>query len=75
MKPATMVDVVFNGELDGYRAVAPSPGDCARFDREEIERLACRECGWAGLRYRPYTRPGSYRAFGECPACGVVEEL
>ena len=52
----------------GWRPKAPS-----RL-AEEIDSAVCAEsvcanCGHRGLRYQPFTRGGSYRAFAVCPKC------
>jgi hypothetical protein len=62
---------------DGY-APTPPPGlDPAALDvdREACQQATCPACGRVGLDYLPFSKPGSYRAFAVCPACGAAEEF
>jgi hypothetical protein len=75
--PGTLADLIASGELDGYVAGAPARGwiDGPGLDRAICAEARCEHCGTRGLTYRPFTAPGSYRAFACCPACGAADEF
>jgi ribosomal protein L40E len=58
----------------GYRAKAPTH-QAAHIDAEVCARSKCRKCGHHGMRYEPWSRPGSYLALAVCPRCGHQEEF
>ncbi len=60
--------------LTDYQPKPPSP-DAALSDGELCRRASCSRCGRQGLIYRPFIRPGSYRAFAICPGCGHTDEF
>ena len=72
-----LTDLLASGELDGYQPKPPPPGPFAgpEIDREICAEAHCAACGRQGLEYRPFTRPGSYRAFAVCPVCGDTQEF
>ena len=61
-------------ELSGYQPKAPSY-QAAAIDSQVCAESQCDECGHKGLDYRPFTKPGSYRAFAVCPECGEAVEF
>lgn len=59
---------VFDLAPDGYRRCLPDPIDT------ELATTARCECGHVGLEAHGYRRPGSYRCFWNCQACGQTQE-
>lgn len=53
----------------GYAQRAPTG---AEIDRESIDGLTCPDCD-GKLSFRPFYKPGSYRAFAVCIKCGAYE--
>ena len=59
---------------DGYERYAPSL-DAAKIDGAVCAKSKCENCGHQGMGYRPFSQPGSYRAFACCPECGHAHEF
>ena len=72
----TLADILASGALEGYRPGSP-PGHLGGpdIDRDVCREARCCQCGHEGLDYRPFTRPGSYRAFAVCPNCQTAQEF
>ena len=73
-----LTDVLATGELDDYQPRPPGPSPIGLgwdVDAEICREAHCAACGRQGLEYRPFTRPGSYRAFAVCLACGDTQEF
>ena len=60
---------------DGYIMMPPLNQEAARIDRGVCAEAKCDKCWHIGLLYRPFTKPGSYRAFAVCPQCGHATEF
>lgn len=60
--------------LTDYQPKPPTP-QAGLLDEGVCQRSRCPHCGHEGLIYRPFVRPGSYRAFAVCPACGHTDEF
>jgi len=43
-------------------------------DADALTRCTCTVCGQRGLEYRPWSKPGSYRAIARCTACNDWSE-
>lgn len=67
-----LTDLLASDELDGYQ---PAPAAYGALDGPGLAHATCERCGHEGLTYRGFTRPGSYRAFAVCPACGGAQEF
>ena len=61
-------------EDQGYSYGAPSY-EAEKFDERVANEAKCDKCGYNGLRYHPFSKPGSYRAFTLCPECGNIDEF
>jgi hypothetical protein len=61
-------------QTEGYRQAAPSP-TAATIDAVVCAESTCEKCGHVGLEYWPFTKPGSYVAYGVCPQCSYQTEL
>lgn len=61
----------------GYQPQPPRGGlvDGAEIDRGVCEKCTCEKCGHKGLEYRPFSKPGSSRAFAVCSECGYSVEF
>lgn len=57
--------------FDGYEEYATHN----EIDLEACRSSSCPNCGHEGLSYRPFSKPGSYRAFACCSECGWFEEF
>ena len=55
--------------LSGYVPYAPSQR-AEDADSRSCMVMECPQCRHVGLLYRPWSKPGSYRAFAACPSCG-----
>jgi hypothetical protein len=67
-------DRIYSLTMIGYTPGAPSQ-DAADIDGSVCAESTCTECGHVGLLYRPFRKPGSYRAFAICPECDHAEEF
>jgi hypothetical protein len=72
-----LAEVLESGELERYEPGHRAPGllAAADVDAEVAAAQKCGNCGHQGLDYRPFTKPGSYRAFAVCPRCDEAEEF
>ena len=61
-------------QAGGYAERAPDVV-ATEIDGDVAAGAACEACGHVGLAYCPVTLKSSYRAFVQCPQCGVVEEF
>ena len=70
----------FEDELVAEGYLPKEPPRRAIFHYDNIDAEACRDsacpnCGHRGLAYRPWTKPGSYRAIAYCAECGAFDEF
>ena len=68
------MEFYFATELEGYKPKAPSD-EAEELDRDICQFAHCEKCGHLGLEYRPFSKPGSFRTFVVCPACGHISEF
>lgn len=73
----TLADLLASGELSGYARGEPRWSNPANrhIDLQVCAGATCAVCRHQGLAWVPFVRPGSYRAFACCIACGHAEEF
>ena len=70
-----LAELIESGELGGHEHGPPGSLAAAEIDARVASEQICENCGHKGLDYRPFTKPGSYRAFAVCPECDEAEEF